>query len=456
MKKTLLAAIVLGGLLGSYAYLSSRPEKGERARRAPPFSSQPKDRVAKVTIVKDGKKVVLARVDKESFRVAEPVDYPADKYAVKTLLEKLEKLEFGDVVTDQSAKHAEFEVDDAKGVRVTVEDADGKARADFLVGKIAGGYTLVRAAGKNEVVQVVGSIKTTFSKELKAWRDKTIFDFKRDEAERIEVATPGGAYALAGAKEGEKIKWTLASAPLAVDALDEDVPSGIVSSLYALKASDFADNATLETAGLVTPAFAITVKAGGAAHTLLVGGKKDEDFYVKRADKPQIFLLKKYTVDRVAKRPIDLRDKTVASFKEDDVESVEIVKGGDRLRLARKDGAWSSTPETKLDEAKVKSAVAALAMLKASSFSDARDAATTGLGKPQGIVTVRLKDRSNVTVRVGGKTAEDNELYLARDGRPDVFVVKKYTVDRFLKTAADFERKADAPPMPGPGPRPGP
>lgn len=457
MKKTLGALVVFGGLLGAYAYVRSIPEKGEPAARFTPIPHIKADDVAKIQIAKEGEKVVLVRVDGENFRTAEPVDYPADKSAVKTLLEKLGKLQFGDRVTDKAEKHAEFEVDDEKGVHVMVyekSDAD-KPRADFYVGAMKDGYTMLRAAGKNDVVQVVGAIKSIFGRDLKGWRDKSILDFKREEAERIEVDSPAGRYVLvaeAKAPDSEppsghethakKTAWKLDTTPIVVDSLDDDVPSGIVTALAGLKAADFADGIKLDEAGLENPAWTISVGVkGGATHRLLVGNKKgDQDTYVKVPDKPQVFLIKKYTVDRIARRPIDLRDKTVTSFKDDDIEEVEIVKAKDRLLLHRASGSWTSTPSTKLDDVKVKSAVSALAGLKAIAFSDISDPKKTGLGKPEGVVTVRLRDKSKVALRVGAE-AEDNTVYLVRDGRPDVFLIKKYTVERFLKKREDLEKK---------------
>ena len=46
--------------------------------------------------------------------------------------------------------------------------------------------------------------------------------------------------------------------------------------------------------------------------TALIGNKKgDDDYYVKVPEAPQVFLVKKYNADRVVKRPIEFRDKTL-------------------------------------------------------------------------------------------------------------------------------------------------
>ena len=121
-RRTIVALVLFGCLLGLALWVRTVPEKGDRTVNRPgPFSPVPAEEIAKVTVREAGRTIVLSRVDKEAFRVVEPVDYPADPYGTKTLVEKLSKMLFGDIVTDRADKHAEFEVDDAKGTRVTVE-----------------------------------------------------------------------------------------------------------------------------------------------------------------------------------------------------------------------------------------------------------------------------------------------------------------------------------------------
>jgi hypothetical protein len=449
MAKTLGALGILGALSAALFYLQAQPEKGAPKPRPRPFAALPAERVGKIEVTQKTEKVVLARRDAESFRVAEPVDVPADDYAVKQLLDRLSKIDFARVVTDKADRHAEFEVDADKGARVRVFDVDGVLKADFRVGKVSNGQTMIRPEGKPEVYAAVGTLKYVFAKELRNWRDKEILEFDKDKAKRIEVAGPQGTVALelaakGAAKEGEpgQDTWKVAAAPIAIDRLDEGVASGLLSSLYRLRASDFADGAEPAEVGLEPARTTVTVTLeDGTAHTLLVGDKKGEDTYVKRPDRDQVFALKDYTADRIALPPADFRDKTVTELAKDDVVEVAIDKGGARLKLSREDGSWKAEPAVDpLDTARVDSAVGGLTSIKAARFSAERDPKTTGLAAPSGTATVKLKDGSKVTLRVGA-AIEDDEVYLARAGSPEVYVVKKYVAERFLKTAEDFKKK---------------
>jgi uncharacterized protein DUF4340 len=428
--RTLLTLALFGALLGVAFWVRRIPEKGDRRSDRPgAFAPIPAAEIAKVTIRNAGQTVVLRRGDKDAFRVAEPVDYPADSYATKTMVEKLGKILFDEVVTDRPDKQAEFEVDDAKGTRVTVLDKSGKVRADFLVGKYVNGTTMMRQVGRNQVFGAVGSLKFVFAKDAKGWRDKTILDFKREDAQRLEVETAAGRIVL---KKKDETTWEVESSPIPIANLDQAMPSQIVTSLAALKANDFADGAGPE-AGLDKPeaTLSVTLKDGNTRR-ILVGahkGEKGDDVYVRPPDGRQVFLLRKQTIERIARHPIEFRDKTVLSFKADDAVEIKITKGKGALTLVRNGGDWATRPSGEIDAAKVRTLVAALANLKASTLSD--DAVA---GKPTGEVAVRLRDNTRATVRVGALVGDSN-YYVQRDGRDDAFLVGKYTVDRFLVDA---------------------
>lgn len=441
MQKTLGALVLLGALIGAFFYVRSRPEPGTVTMHARPVPVVLADKIDKIQVISPGdKKVVLQRKEGETFRIAEPIDYPADSYSVKQILDRIAKLDFGAIVTDKPDRFGEFEVDDAKGAKVTVYGKDGKVLADFIVGKISNGATMIRGAGKNEVFGALGSLKFIFSKDLKNWRDKSILDFKKEDVTRIDA----GPVAVSTT---DQKAWKVEASPIKIDALDDGVPNGIVSSLTSLKAADFADEKKPAEVGLdpAKQTIVVTLK-DGSKKTLLCGNTQGEDTWVKVPERDQVFTLKKYTMERIVVPPIDWRDKTVTSFSDDDVTRVDVVHGADKLTIERAGASFKVTPPvTPLDDVKVKSLLKGLASLKASSFSTDPPAAT-GLAKPSATIHVALKDKSAVDLRVGGSDATDT--WVQRAGRADVFKFKKYAIDRFLKKGDDLKKV----PMPQGGP----
>ena len=126
----------------------------------------------------------MLKSDSGKYKVIAPVTYPADEAAAKAVWEMLGRMDVNDLVSDQMAKHAEFEVEDKTAVRVVAKAAGGKVLADFLVGKGAGGGSMVRLSGKNEVWQATGVQRFIVDKTTTDWRDKSITTFPAEEAEK--------------------------------------------------------------------------------------------------------------------------------------------------------------------------------------------------------------------------------------------------------------------------------
>ncbi len=82
--------------------------------------------------------------------------------------------------------------------------------------------------------------------------------------------------------------------------------------------------------------------------------------------------------------------------------------------------------------------VTAFDNLAGGSVSDETDPAKTGLAKPAAVVTLHLKDKSTVTIKIGALNKEGSDYFVQRAGAADVMMLKKFQVDRFLKKPADL------------------
>jgi len=438
-RKTLGALLIFILLLGIVYYLMTRPEKGERQGERPrPLAKIDTKLLKRVSITHKGATVVLERAGQDRWQLTRPVSYPADSGAVEGLVEKLKELEFGDLVTELKAKHAEHEVDEAKGIRVVVSDGK-KDLADFYVGKVVDSFTMLRLNGKDQVFQAVGSLRYAFEREIKDWRNRTILELKPEELRKLQVTTPEGAIVLA--RPDEKTPWKAERSAAKIDQLDSATVSNLLSTFSSLSAVDFADGMDAAKAGLDKPAATIvaTDKAGKQT-TLLIGGHEGEDYRVRAQDNPQIFVIKKYTAENLLLRPVDFREKTVISLKAEDVVSLKIDKkkdGGGAVTLTRKGEEWLGDGKKVTDAAKIKSALEALASLKAEGFARAT-AAELGLGKPDWVVEILMKDRTRHELTVGS-VEQDGFRALTRKGYDDIFTFRQYALDRFLLDPKDYK-----------------
>lgn len=453
-RKTLTAGAVFAGLAIVAFVLLRQPEKGTRSGDGPrPFPKVAAGGIDTLEITKGGATTIVTRTG-DDYKVTAPVAYAADKDGAKQAFDTLENLEFDGIVTDQAAKHGDLEVG-PDSVRVVAKKG-ATVVADFRVGKVANSATMIRVEGKNEVWQAIGFLKYQFDKDASAWRDKSIVTFEQNDAEKIEVATARGDKILlekppvpdGGVGAGD---WRVISSTVKVDPLDTTIATGMLSALYAWKTNDFADAATPAETGLANPALTVTITVkGGKQHTVQIGNKKGEDdYYVKNAELPQVFLVKKYNLDRVMKRPIEFRDKTICNLTENEIAEIDVARAKDGFTLRRAPGktgaeAWSAARPAgfKLDTNKVNAIVMAFNNWKASSFAENNAPAATGLGSPVATIVARsnLKGSSSCVLRVGGETADKQSRHVQVAGKPDVMVVPTWSLDRVTVKLDDIKK----------------
>jgi hypothetical protein len=461
-RKTLLALATFAGLGILAAFALTRPEKGERAAdKQRPVAKMNTADIASIDVTKDGATTTI-KSEGGKYKVTAPVPYAADESIAKAAFEGLGKMDVSDLVTEQKAKQAEFQVDDKSGLHVVAKGKDGKVLADVIVGKTTGPGTMVRPWGKDEVWQATGISRYLFDKGPADWRDKSLTTFTATDAEQIEVVAKDGAKAIlkkGTGKVGNDDKWDVVESSVKIDKLDLSVPNGIASAMSIWKANDFADGAKLADVGLEPAALTVTVGLkGGKKVTALFGNKKgDDEYYVKTPESPQVFVVKKYNSDRVMKRPIELRDKTLCDIPDTDVAEIAVTHGDNSYTLARSEkpgSEWKASKPAKLevDQAKV-SFASAFKEWKAQSFAEDATAKTNGLPKPQATIVAKSKAKGGptCTIKVGDETKDKLNYYVMTGKGTDVYLAPKWNVDRVLVKVADLKKGAAAAPAPAPG-----
>lgn len=451
-KKTLLAGGVFVAL-GLVAFVVMRePEKGQRTGEAPRPVPKLTD-FDTLEVTKDAKTTTIKK-DGAVYKVTAPVAYPADQDSAKAAFEGLEKLEFGSIVSDQKAKHDEFEVGD-KSLRVVVKKGE-RTLADLRVGKSVNAATLLRVEGKDEVWQSPGLLKYNYDKDAAGFRDKSITTFEESKAEGLEIVSKSGGKIVLQKPprpdgSASETEWGVVESAIKIDPFDKTVAPGIVSALYSWKANDFADDAKPADTGLDAPDLTVTVTVqGGQKHGVLIGKKKgDEDYYVKAADKPQVFLVKKYNLERIMKRPIEFRDKTICNLNDGEITEVEVARAADGFTLVKDpkksgDDAWSfrKPAGATLDGTKVSGILSAFKDWKGASFAEDPSPAATGLGKATATVTARSNVKgSGCAFKVGAESADKQNYFVQKVGSADVFQVAKWSTDRMMPKLDDLKKK---------------
>jgi hypothetical protein len=453
-RKTVIAGALFAVLaLVAFVVLRS-PEKGSRTGEAPrPIAKLGPNDFDTLEVTKGGNTTVIKK-EGSTYKVVKPVPYAADQEAAKQAFESLEKLEFDGIVSDQKSKQDEMEVG-ASGVRVVAKKAD-RTVADLRVGKVANNLTMVRLEGKDDIWQAVGYLKYQYDKDSAGWRDKSLTTFDEKDARRIEIDSKSGGKIVLTRPEakdaGAAGEWTVVQSSVKVDPLDKTVAPGIISAMYAWKANDFADGIKLSETGLDAPENTITVGLKGDKKvTVLIGKKKgEEDYYVKTADNPQVFLVKKFNLERINKRPVDFREKTLCNLNEGEITEVAVARDKDAYTLVKQPGktgdqAWRVTKPAgvTLDTTKVNAIISSFKDWKATSFAEDSSPKATGIAKPTATIVARSNLKgSGCTLKVGNELSDKQNSYVERPGNPDVFVVPKWSIDRVLVKVDDLKKKS--------------
>jgi hypothetical protein len=447
-RKTLIAGLVFAGLILATVLLLRSPEKGNRPAEGGtrPIAKLSADGFDTLEVTK-GKTTTVIKKEGDAYKIVKPMAYLADKDAAKQAFEALTKLDFTNIVSDQKSRQGEFELGD-DGLRVTVKKGEALL-ADLRVGKTTNQMSMVRVEGKDEVWSTSGIFKHQFDKDTTAWRDKSITSFDEKDAEKLQISTKGGAKIVlsrpAPRDAGPAPEWQVVESSVKVEPFDKSVASGVASQLATWKANDFADDAKPEETGLASPDLTVTVSLRNGKHqTALIGNKKGaDDFYVKLADTSQVFLVKKFNLDRLNKRPIEFRDKTICNLKSDELTEVAVTHDKDTFTLSKQGSTWKATKPANFtaDDSKVSTIAGAFADWKGAGFAEDNSPKATGLSKPSTIAAKSSVKGHGCMLKVGSETSDKSNYYVQANGQPDIFTVPKWSVDRILVKLDDLKKK---------------
>jgi len=448
-RKTLIAGLVFAGLILATVLLLRSPEKGNRPAggSAGPIAKITADGFDTLEVTKNKVTTVLKK-EGDAYKIVKPMAYPADKDAAKVAFEALTKVEFGNIVSDQKSRQSEFELGD-DGLRVTLKKGETVV-ADLRVGKTTNQMTMIRVEGKDEVWSTSGIFKYQFDKDTTAWRDKSIVSFEEKDAEKLQLTTKSGAKIVlskpAPRDAGPAPEWQVVESSVKVEPFDKSVASGVASQLATWKANEFADDAKPAETGLDTPELTVTVTLkNGKQLAGLIGNKKGaEDWYVKSTASPQVFLVKKFNLDRLYKRPIEFRDKTFCNLKSDELTEVAVAHDKDSFALAKQGANWKASKPANFtaDDSKVSTITGAFADWKGAGFAEDNSPKATGLAKPTATITAKSSVKGHgCMLKVGSETSDKSNYYVQADNQPDIYTVPKWSVDRILVKLDDLKKK---------------
>jgi len=292
--KVLIGAFVLLAI-AAYFLLPSGKEREASYKPAEINLAIDSASVVKVEIQRPGKSVSMENMGGK-WRITSPMQCAANTSSITELISGLHKLKVGSLISSNPEKQSLFQVD-STGSRVTLTERSGKTTG-LIVGKIGPSYSDVyfRLPESRDVYLGEGINSWTVNRELKDWRDKTIFSASPDSINGLDMRYRGKSFLL----QRDSTAWKYGE-----DSIATSVMTPMLRVLTGLHADDFVDTLYQPK----TQAFEIRVRSSGEADLRFFPQPPDSSkYFVQTSESAQGFTLNKWTVQELLK-PIEKYQK---------------------------------------------------------------------------------------------------------------------------------------------------
>jgi len=343
--------------------------------------------------------------------------FKADEGTVNGALSALGEVKSPNFVTDRAERLAEYELDDAKGLKLKAIPASGPA-VEVVIGKAAkNGGVYVRKPGSNDVFAQQGRLGWSVRREVKDWRDHRVLalkveditqlTFRAKEAESVTVK--------AGTKPGE---WSLAEGTQAPGGFRFNAQTAQQSAqhLASLHAQDFleGDAASDALRGFNEAHDSVEVQLKEGKKVVLHLGQPPEGqdnsapVALRVEGDAQVYQLPSFTAAQLRKRLVDFRDLSLFQFDPQKVTKVKIQAGGQTVAVAKEGEGWKVVEPQKLpagfefEPSQVSQQLSWLQSLSGTRLLEGPfPGANTGLSSPAALVELTVEGGPVQTLRLG-------------------------------------------------------
>jgi hypothetical protein len=244
--------------------------------------------VAQIDIQNRTKSVTIENISGR-WMITSPIHTAADPNSVSRLLNGLMKFEIRSLVSSNHEKQSLYEVD-STGTKLTLTEKSGKI-ISIIVGKMGPTFSEIyfRLPASNDVYLGEGLESWSINKEIKDWRDRTIFVTPIDSIHAVTYTVDNKEFMFI--KEG--MAWTSTDKSSNVNSINQ-----AITSLSILRAEDFIDTP------IDFQTRPIRMKLSSTEDIILNFYPMPPDsskYYITTATSPQIFTISKWTAQPILK-----------------------------------------------------------------------------------------------------------------------------------------------------------
>jgi hypothetical protein len=440
--RTTLTLCAVALLLASFVFFWERQQPGTDQRNAEVSKLVPgldPESVTRVRIVRPETTVEL-RKQADSWRLEAPLQDQADQLVVQGLVRDLVEAKTFTRVNPAEVEGGEAAAGlTASAPSIELEQASKRLRFRLGTTPLPGGRRFIAIDDLAQWAIVDDILVKTFERPVEALRDHALFRAATIDVNRFRVETPQSE--LAFERRGSESWWI--QAPLE-DAADSAAVTSFLSKLLASRAERFLDQppASLPVADRAWLNAEFFDQDGKSIGSLTIGdavaGDPGVARYALTSSRAEPFQIRasELTSD-LSKPPESWRSRLALDVSIWDLREVEL-RVDDKLLLVQRleeDGkkVWKAIEPAgfSLDTTRWSELLNKLARVEAKRLMDDLDYATSGLGTPRKVVTLRHDDPARVPdhVLMLGQPAGADEVFAGTPGRNTVLVLERQLAD---------------------------
>jgi hypothetical protein len=328
--------VILAGYFYYFEVVRHKAQKEEKEAALLLFKLE-KTKITSLQLDKGGDQpITLEKTD--HWRIIEPIDSPADEFAVASMLTTLESLKMERQVETKAKDLQPYGLDRP---RLHLSFLADGTRHHLRVGSKAVVANEYYASGdqQNSVVLIAGGQEQGLDKSLFDLRSKEFFSLKSDDIDHVEIDRGKEKLAL---NKVTKDHWQASASP-EVSIKNSKVDS-LVSRLIWLRAKKFLDKGKnhFPQLGFEPARIRITLASKEKSQTLLLGNsnKKEAAVYAVGGELPDVALVDEKLLEQLPGGLSDLEDRTLLSFDLDQIKAVDLKLDDHSGRLERHNEKW--------------------------------------------------------------------------------------------------------------------
>ncbi|NIP99153.1 MAG: DUF4340 domain-containing protein, partial [Nitrospinaceae bacterium] len=440
---TLWLALIFIGLtlylvLVEYPTAKKKDEEETRSKQVLHFVVED---VQKFELIKKNETLKIQRnPDDPGWRITEPLAVRGEDGVINHLLLTLEEARITRVLEDPKDP-AEFGLKDPS-LKVALHFKTGPDRI-LKVGdpNPIGHTTFLQVEGEPRVLLAILD-KNQLNQTVNGLRSKTLLDFVPREITAMDLQFNGQTHSLS--KEGDV--WKISSPVTARG--DADEITNFLNSIRMERIENFLSEepGNLTAYGLDQPRAVLHLKAEIAkkSWTLKIGEAANKSsFYAQREQPRNIITVSHSLMETLSKKPLGFMEKTLLTFKEEEVAELVIREGPKTLHIVRdpaKPGLWKSKDAgaPPVSSATVNTLLLDLQEARVHEFAPSNDPKLYGLEAPEKELSVTLKSGETQTLRLGNSDRHQRHYFATRSTDQMVFSLKADSANKIFRSTGDF------------------